>query len=146
MRLSHKILIHIGGSALALALLSFIFVSYSVNSIFSEIHKEEKTQAFPPAFKEKVEKKITKTVLITAVIVTAGLAAFIALLSLIAKRISDPLKEAVEFSNLLAKGDFSKKINRRLSQDEIGNLIKSLNFTLSSESKITLCSARIILL
>lgn len=128
MRLSHKILIHIGGSALALALLAFIFVAYSVNTIFSEIHKEEKIRTFLPAFKEKVESKITKTVVITAVIVAVGFAAFLALLSMIAKKISDPLKEAVDFSNTLAKGDFSKKINRRLSQDEIGTLIKSLNF------------------
>ena len=34
----------------------------------------------------------------------------------------------MDFSNTLAKGDFSKKINRRLSHDEIGTLIKSLNF------------------
>ena len=87
MRLSHKILIHVGGSALALALLSFIFVAYSMNSIFSEIHKEEQTQSFPPAFKEKVESKIVKTVIITAIIVTIGLAVFLTLLSLIARRI-----------------------------------------------------------
>ncbi|OGV37972.1 MAG: hypothetical protein A2020_01715 [Lentisphaerae bacterium GWF2_45_14] len=128
MRLAHKILIHIGGSALALALLSFIFIAYSMNSVFSEIHKEEQTQLFPPDFKSKVEERISKTIIITGVIMTGGLAVFFVLLLLLAKKIAAPLKEAVEFSNLLAKGDFSKKINRRLSHDEIGTLLKSLNF------------------
>lgn len=75
---------------------------------------------------EDMHREIQKTRLVFILIGCGGLLVGIAGATLLARRITGPLKKLVAGTIKISKGDFSHKINIP-SQDEIGNLARSFN-------------------
>jgi signal transduction histidine kinase len=75
---------------------------------------------------EDMHREIRRTRLVLILIGLAGLLVGIVGATLLARRITGPLKKLVEGTVDVSKGDFSHKINIS-SQDEIGNLAQSFN-------------------
>jgi signal transduction histidine kinase len=75
---------------------------------------------------EEMEANIRKTRGILILIGMAGLFIGVAGATLLARRITTPLKKLVQGTVKISKGDFSHRIDLR-SQDEIGNLARSFN-------------------
>jgi len=75
---------------------------------------------------EDIHREIQRTRLVLILIGIGGLLAGIMGATLLARRITGPLKKLVDGTVEVSKGDFSHKINIS-SQDEIGNLARSFN-------------------
>jgi CheY-like chemotaxis protein/signal transduction histidine kinase len=85
-------------------------------------------QPIPVSLAGRGDKVIKNVILATFLIVCFGLILFFVQLLYVSQKIVLPLNEAVEFSNSLSRGDFSKRLQKMSRNDEIGKLIKSLNF------------------
>jgi CheY-like chemotaxis protein/signal transduction histidine kinase len=128
MKISKQIMAYIGGSAAIITLAAFIALSYGLNSVLAELETKKHFRTPTATFNEIVEKKIRSAIIVSGVITLAGFLVFCGILIYFSIRISSPLQAAVEFSQKLARGDFSPKLPRKYSRDEIGELNKALNF------------------
>ncbi|OGV51712.1 MAG: hypothetical protein A2017_10240 [Lentisphaerae bacterium GWF2_44_16] len=127
MKIARKFMLYVGGIATLITLLSLFFISFSLNSILYEL-EEQKANEKNQNLYQIVEKQINGMTLATGFMAAFGLLIFFIQLIYISRRIVAPLNKAVDFSNNLAKGDFNAKLPKGAYTDEIGELIKSLNF------------------
>lgn len=126
MKIARKFMLYVGGAAVFIALLGILFISYHFNSVVLNLKGDKIPNN--ALYLSAVEQQINQIVLVTGVMVLVGLAIFFIQLVYISRRIVAPLNKAVEFSNNLARGDFSVRLPKGDNTDEIGELIRSLNF------------------
>lgn len=142
MRLANKFMVFVGGGAVLLVLIITIFFTTQINSFIDTVNdyhqiiqeavsKPDFTKEIlmqrEQEFKQLIDGEISFLINSMLVISLLALVIFLSLLVYISKKVVGPLNEAVEFSNSLARGDFSVNL-QATSRDEIGVLVKSLNY------------------
>lgn len=130
MRLANKFTLYIGGTAIVITLVVFFYFAVTLNSLLDHMKQNRYTSS--ESSQEElgliVEKKINFSIMTIGSIGCLGLAIFYIGLAYISQKIVLPLEKAIDFSNGLARGDFSKKLPRGTGTEEIEELIKALNF------------------
>ncbi len=129
MRIAKRFMLYVGGGAAIIALVLAVYFGISAWVFLKDIENEEKHEyELNSKVREIFTQKVRTSIITVIVFGFIGLLLFLFELYYVSKRIVAPINKTVDFSNRLAKGDFSAKLPKGGSDDEIGELIKSLNY------------------
>ena len=127
MRIATKIIFWVGGSAVIISTAAIIFLYFTLNSLVINLSQNSALQS-DPHFLSLCATEMDGLLIKIIVAAIIGLLIFVIQLIFISRKITCPLNQAIDFSNSLAKGDFSRKLPRGNYDYEIAELVKSLNF------------------